>query len=276
MVWQIHLKHETIFEYTFDVLASFNEARMSPAIKQGQNVISHTLKVDPQPTYYSYFDYFGTKVTAFDIHAAHKKLEIFSDSIVETSDREISIPDLTWTDLDNPNIEDVFYEYLIETPLTNLHTAEFDEIDSPTPHDFVEEITQKLKEIIAYSPGATTVASTAYDAWAAKAGVCQDFSHIMISVLRDRGIPARYISGYLYTGNGEIGEEVVGESHSWVEAWLGDWLAFDPTNGKPVGKEHIFVAYGRDYHDVSPLRGIFTGGQGKNSHVKVTLEIISS
>ena len=93
--------------------------------------------------------------------------------------------------------------------------------------------------------------------------------------MRSAGIPARYVSGYLYNGTGEIGEEVVGESHSWVEAWVGDWLAFDPTNGNPVAEDHIQVARGRDYHDVSPLKGIFSGGRSRRVEVKVSLTRIA-
>ena len=106
-----------------------------------------------------------------------------------------------------------------------------------------------------YTPGITTVQTTASEAWAQAAGVCQDFTHVTLSLLRAVGIPARYVSGYLYTGSGEVGETVIGESHAWVEVWDGRWHGLDPTNGRVVGEGHVVVARGRDYADVSPLRG---------------------
>lgn len=101
--------------------------------------------------------------------------------------------------------------------------------------------------------------------------MCQDYTNIMVSILRSAGIPARCVSGYLYSGSGEIGETIIGESHSWVEAWVGYWHPIDPTNGRDVGEQHIVVARGRDYHDVSPMSGIFTGGRGREIHVSVSL-----
>ena len=92
-----------------------------------------------------------------------------------------------------------------------------------------------------------------------------------LSLLRALGIPARYVSGYLYTGSGEIGEQVTGESHAWVEVWDGDWHGLDPTNGRVVGEGHIVVARGRDYADVSPLKGIYAGGSSEALGVTVTL-----
>ena len=131
-----------------------------------------------------------------------------------------------------------------------------------------------MREKITYTAGVTHVYSPASEAWHKGAGVCQDFSHVSLSILRSAGIPARYISGYLYTGDGNIGETVIGESHSWVEAWVGQWLPFDPTNGRPVAEDHVVVAKGRDYHDVSPLKGI-SGGASRKTDVVVSLTRLS-
>jgi transglutaminase-like putative cysteine protease len=128
-----------------------------------------------------------------------------------------------------------------------------------------------MREKIAYTTGATHVYTPASEAWEKGAGVCQDFSHASLSILRSAGIPARYVSGYLYTGTGEIGETVIGESHSWVDAWVGEWVQFDPTNGREVAQDHILVAKGRDYHDVSPLKGIFSGGRSRKIDVEVSI-----
>ncbi|HQZ84724.1 MAG TPA: transglutaminase family protein, partial [Actinomycetota bacterium] len=98
-----------------------------------------------------------------------------------------------------------------------------------------------------------------------------DFSHITLSLLRPLGIPARYVSGYLYNGSGQVGDTVTGESHAWVEVWDGAWHALDPTNGRTVSEGHVVVARGRDYADVPPLKGIYAGGQSEALGVEVTL-----
>jgi transglutaminase-like putative cysteine protease len=113
------------------------------------------------------------------------------------------------------------------------------------------------------------VHTSAGQAWADGVGVCQDFSHNTLSLLRAAGIPARYVSGYIHTEEAEIGVPGVGESHAWVEVWNGAWEAHDPTNGRPVGAAHVLVARGRDYRDVSPLTGIYAGPMSRDPEVVV-------
>lgn len=116
-----------------------------------------------------------------------------------------------------------------------------------------------LHDSIRYVEGATEVTTVAADAWEARTGVCQDFAHLTLGVLREARIPARYVSGYLHpSADPVVGEEVVGESHAWIEWWDGDWVGWDPTNARPVGEQHVLVARGRDYEDVPPLRGIYS------------------
>jgi transglutaminase-like putative cysteine protease len=115
------------------------------------------------------------------------------------------------------------------------------------------------------------VYTTAAEAWAAGHGVCQDFTHVLLSVLRTVGIPARYVSGYLHTEHEAPGDTVVGESHAWVEYWDGQWHALDPTNDRSVGSAHVIVARGRDYSDVAPVSGIYAGGQSAGFVVSVSI-----
>jgi transglutaminase-like putative cysteine protease len=108
------------------------------------------------------------------------------------------------------------------------------------------------------------------DAWQAGEGVCQDYAHLTLAMLRAVGVPARYVSGYLHTKpDAGVGETVVGESHAWIEAWTGGWWGFDPTNDLPIGHRHVWVATGRDYGDVSPLKGIYSGGAATAIEVTV-------
>lgn len=275
MTWRLSVTHSTSFQYESEVSASFNEARMTPVNTDGQFVISHELKVNPFSTIYSYEDYFGTAVKSFDIQTPHTYLEIISQSLVETSAPAVGNLNASWEDLTDETFINELREYLSLTPLVNLIHPHFNLRSQKTPLDAVQFLNKAMREQITYAPGSTNVYSPASEAWEKRAGVCQDFTHASLSILRSAGIPARYVSGYLYNGSGEIGEQVIGESHSWAEAWVGHWLPFDPTNGNPVAEDHVLVARGRDYHDVSPLKGIFSGGRSRKIDVTVSLTRIA-
>ena len=125
---------------------------------------------------------------------------------------------------------------------------------------------------VEYVPGSTGVRTSAQEAWSLRKGVCQDIAHLTLGMLRAVGIPARYVSGYLYPrADGAVGDTVAGQSHAWVEWWCGDWTGFDPTNGVAVGMRHVIVARGRDYADVTPLKGVYHGAP--STGLGVTVEI---
>lgn len=127
-------------------------------------------------------------------------------------------------------------------------------------HESVEAISAYVRERVRYVPGATTVQATAEESWARGEGVCQDIAHITIGLLRQVGVPARYVSGYLYPSAAHaVGESVAGQSHAWLEYFAGEWTGSDPTNGTRETERHIIVARGRDYDDVAPLKGIYEG-----------------
>jgi len=275
MTWRMKVTHSTSFQYESEVSASFNEARMTPVNTDNQFVISYELKINPFSNVYSYEDYFGTAVKSFDIQTPHTYLEIVSQSLVETNLPIEGNLNASWVDLADEVLTDDLREYLTLTQLVDHIDPEFDLRSFDTPLDAVHFLNSQMRQKITYKPGATNVYSPASEAWKNGAGVCQDFTHASLSLLRSSGIPARYISGYLYNGSGAIGEQVIGESHSWVEAWVGHWLPFDPTNGNPVAEDHVLVAQGRDYHDVSPLKGIFSGGRSRKIEVTVSLTRIA-
>lgn len=275
MSWRLRVTHSTSFQYESEVSASFNEARMSPINTPDQFVISHDLKINPFASVFNYVDYFGTAVKSFDVQTPHTYLEIVSQSLVETSLPTVGNLNASWDELQQVELREDLREYLDFTSLVDPISPDFELRLQKTPLDAIHFLNTAMRDRISYTPGSTSVYSPASEAWEKRAGVCQDFTHASISLLRSAGIPARYISGYLYNGSGEIGEEVVGESHSWVEAWVGHWLPFDPTNGNPVAEDHILVARGRDYHDVSPLKGIFSGGRSRKIEVKVSLTRIA-
>jgi transglutaminase-like putative cysteine protease len=141
-----------------------------------------------------------------------------------------------------------------------------------------EKLTHKLHQGIKYAPGETTIGTSAVEVLEKRRGVCQDYSHLMISCLRSRGLPARYVSGYLRTNaaSGDDEKKLVGDaaSQAWVAAWSPPygWIELDPTNGCYAGTDHVSVAWGRDFGDVSPLRGVILGGAEHKLAVTVLVE----
>ena len=145
-----------------------------------------------------------------------------------------------------------------------------------TPRETVEAVSSWVRESLAYEPGATDVSTNARSALELGRGVCQDFVHVALALLRAAGIPARYASGYLHPdADAAVDTAVTGQSHAWLEAWTGSWQRIDPTNGQPVGEEHVLVARGRDDGDVTPLKGVYNGPPSRSSDVRVTIRRVA-
>ena len=275
---RLRIEHVTGFRYPGDVSASYNEARMLPGTTDSQFVLSSSLEIEPSTSVNSYVDYFGTRVSAFDVLSGHTDLTITARSLVEVRPRPLEHAGITWDRLAieaGRAIETV--EQLGQTPRTRPH----EEVvalaaDIAARHDdpgqAAHGICLAIGEAVEYMPGVTGVHSTAADAWAAGKGVCQDIAHIAVGALRSAGIPARYVSGYLHPRpDAEIGVPVTGESHAWVEWFAGAWTGFDPTNAIEIGDRHVLVGRGRDYNDVPPLRGVYAGPFKSQLHVEVTI-----
>ncbi|MFN8126843.1 MAG: transglutaminase family protein [Candidatus Nanopelagicales bacterium] len=275
---RLRITHRSGYRYVTDVHASFNEVRMTPAEVGGQVLLSHELQIDPRGVVYAYQDYWGAMVEAFDIHEPHRVLEIVAISTVETPGGHPAAPGLSWEDLAVPAVADRFCEFLAPSPFVDDAGADPSRIPLleefralPTPAEAIEAVVAAVYGRIRYTPGVTSVSTTAREAWESAEGVCQDFSHASLSLLRALGIPARYVSGYLHTEEEAVGESVTGESHAWIEAWNGGWEAFDPTNDRRVASAHVKVASGRDYRDVPPLKGLYAGGGSEDLGVVVEI-----
>jgi len=275
---RLRITHRTGHRYGAPVVASFNEVRMTPRDADGQMLLSHQLQVWPRATVQAYSDYWGALVQSFDVHEEHELLEIVATSLVDVPAGHPRAPGLGWDDLRGPKVLDRWGEFLVPTRLADDAAEDPDRapllddlIRCATPAEAVRTCVAAVRDRIAYDDAATTVASTAGEAWAARGGVCQDFSHTMLSLLRGVGIPARYVSGYLHTEEEVPGSTVTGESHAWVEVWDGGWEAYDPTNDRVVGSAHVVVARGRDYDDVPPLKGIYAGGASEAHEVSVEI-----
>ena len=277
-IWRLSVTHRTVLRYPDVVTASYNELRMQPSDEPGQAVLSTYIELDPFEGSLGFWDYFGTRVSAFDLHRPHRELTITASSTVE---RFVPSVDesaaLGWDELAGSDCSDLFEEYLSPTALTGVN-EEMELIagelrgNAETPAAAIAAVCAWVQRTIAYEQGATTIHTSAEDAFADRRGVCQDLTHVGIALLRSIGIPARYVSGYLLPDpDAEIGATVSGESHAWFEAWDGSWTGHDPTNGQPAALGHVIVGRGRDYRDTPPIRGVYAGPDATVN--KVTVQI---
>ncbi len=277
MTWRIAIRHVTGYEYERPVTSSYNEARITPISNDRQLALESTVEVTPAAPVYRYWDWWGTLVHSFDLHDPHDELVVTGTSVVETSG-PVAAPasPVSWEELHSARLRDQFAEFLAPSRYVPLGDGVQDlagELGrSLDPGETSHAVVDCVRSHLRYERGTTTVSTTAADALRIGSGVCQDFTHLALGLLRARGIPARYVSGYLHpSSKAEPGEVLAGQSHAWVEAWVGDWLPFDPTNGSPVGERHVVVGRARDYSDLAPLNGIFHGGPAKALGVTVEL-----
>ncbi len=263
-MWRMRVVHTTGYAYPSPVTASYNEVRLTPRSNTRQNVILNRVETIPATRSYRYIDYWGTAVTAFDLLAPHTELTVSSSSVVETERPEPASTRATWTDLQSVAVIDRFDEVLRPTeytPASERVTAVGKRIiKNNEPREAVIAAARWARSELDYLPGTTGVHSSGLDALEKGKGVCQDFAHLTLMVLRGMGIPARYVSGYLDPkGDAKVGKTVDGRSHAWVQAWTGGWWNYDPTNDTDITEQYISVGVGRDYSDVSPLKGIYSG-----------------
>src|SRR5665213_2152329 len=276
MSWRISTVHSSTYQYAKPVTTSYNEVRITPASLGGQLVLSESVTVNPVSPLYRYADYFATRVISFDIPTAHSDLVVVGRSVVDTATPRPQPTGLTWLDIDNDDTRDRFVEYLRATRYA-AGDEELTEVaqsfrKEEYPIGAVEAVSTWIRSCMTYEIGATRVSTSALEAWRAQRGVCQDFAHLGLVLLRSIGIPARYVSGYLHpSADGEIGVTLAGAGHAWLEAWVGAWYPIDPTHGDRVGDRYVTVAKGRDYSDVAPFRGIYQGGALEKLEVSVEL-----
>lgn len=273
----LRVVHSTGYRYEGGATSSFNEARMTPVSDTSQAVLYSRLDVTPTAWTHSYLDYWGTAVTSFELHERHDRLRVVSTSTVDVHRSPDADRSASWATLGSSQLTSDFAEFLDCGPLV-APAAELEgrvrELAgrAATPDALVGAVRELVADRIAYVPGVTSVKTTAAEVWGKGAGVCQDLSHLMIGALRTGGVPARYVSGYLLADLEQaVDEPTTGESHAWIEYWTGSWVALDPTNPVAVSNDHVVVGRGRDYSDVPPLRGIFTGGPAVDMYVEVSV-----
>jgi transglutaminase-like putative cysteine protease len=275
-MWRLRVVHSTGYAYKSPATSSFNEARLTPRSDNRQNVILSRVETVPATRSYRYIDYWGTAVTAFDLHAPHTELEVTASSVVETGKPETPDTKASWDDLASEEVVDQFDEVLTPTRYTaqskRLRRVGEKIAKYHQPQAAVIAGAEWAKSELDYVPGTTGVHTSALDALREGKGVCQDFAHLTLALLRAMGIPSRYVSGYLHPNRkAAIGDAVDGQSHAWIQAWTGAWWSYDPTNDKEINEQYVSVAVGRDYADVSPLKGIYSGGGSTDLDVVVEI-----
>lgn len=263
-MWRLRVVHTTGYAYQSAVTASYNEARLTPRSNSRQNVVLNRVETIPATRSYRYVDYWGTAVTAFDLHAPHTDLTVMSSSVVETERPEPVQVEIGWEELHSDAVIDRYDELLRpteHTPASKRVAALAKKLTKNCePAQAVVAVANWVRNELEYLPGTTSVHSSGLDALKAGKGVCQDFVHLSLMLLRAAGIPAHYVSGYLHPKvDAVVGDTVDGRSHAWVQAWTGEWWSYDPTNASEITEQYVSVGEGRDYADVSPLRGIYSG-----------------
>jgi transglutaminase-like putative cysteine protease len=282
--------HRTIYDYAEPVTVSHHAARLKPRMTPTQRREDFSLSISPDPAVRRMrTDYFGNRVCFFSIQQIHAQLEVVATSIVGLSSSTPPVPQLSpsWEEVAelfrdpvSPAVVDP-YQFCFESPLVrpSLQLADYARSSFPAGIPLLVgalDLSRRIFRDFRYEPVATTVATPLEEVWEKRHGVCQDFAHLAIASLRSLGLPARYVSGYLRTRTFAGKAQLVGAdaSHAWFSLFCPSvgWVEFDPTNNLMPAEEHITVAYGRDFSDVSPLSGIITGG-GQHK-VKVGVEVV--
>ncbi len=269
----LEIRHLTQYHYAEPVRASVMELWVQPSKSPRQRLVSFELEVDPAAQLFSYVDAFGNAVYHFDVPQPHDRLAIEARATVET-EAPAPLPEKLdmgeWDRLRSEFIKGEFFDFLhpygfaVQTPALVAFAEKHDLVDpkDKDPLTAVEGLCRTVYEAFDYESGVTDADSPIDHALEAGRGVCQDFAHIMIAICRSWGIPARYVSGYLFTDRSEGGDRSSPDAtHAWVEVYLPSlrWIGFDPTNNVVAGERHVAVAVGRDYGDVPPSKGVFKG-----------------
>jgi transglutaminase-like putative cysteine protease len=287
------VRHETVYRYGGDVAHSHQLLHLTPRDSANQICHSRTITLDPQPsTRREDVDAFGNCVTRLEYDLPHDRLEVLAEVAVEVdAPRDVADTEsaawervrdaltysgqpMTAADLDAcrfrmessyVQVKQTFRDYAADcfAPGRPLLAG-------------ADSLMHKMHRDFSYEPGTTNISTSAIEAFAARRGVCQDFAHIMLACLRSRGLAARYVSGYLRTTPPGSDASLLGAdaSHAWVSVFCPPfgWIDLDPTNDVRVGTDHIVIAWGRDFGDVSPLRGVIVGGGRHRLSVRVSVQ----
>jgi transglutaminase-like putative cysteine protease len=278
------ITHVTEFEYEERVSVSHHVARLTPRRSTLQTPLAHTWTFDPAPAVLrEHHDIFGNPVAFFAVQGPHRRLSVTSRAAVEVGARaQLPARSPAWDtvrDRTDPWPIEVM-DFVFDSPLVAAGEAyaAYAAVSFPRGRPILEglvDLTHRLHEDLAFAPGVTTIATAVADVFRLRRGVCQDFAHLQIACLRSLGLPARYVSGYLETSPPPDEPRLIGAdaSHAWMAAYVPGigWIDADPTNDRVPADRHVTLAWGRDYSDVSPIRGVIHGGGEQRTRVAVDL-----
>ncbi len=280
----MHFAIRFLTEYHYDapVTDNLNALRVRPATTSTQRCDEFHTRIEPEARVSRHLDYFGTEVIEFGIPTSHEQLTIDVRARVVTS-APPDPPDGSWDSLSSPSYVDAAGEFALpwqDQPAIAGLQIMHEELEADTPLETLERLCEMVPNRFEYRPGATYVGSTVEDLLEASAGVCQDFVHLSLVLLRRRGIAARYVSGYLWAAPEDEGTDSVEvDTHAWLEALLpgtdghGEpvWVSADPTNRRLAGETHVKIGHGRFYSDVPPVKGLYMGGVNSELSASVTM-----
>ena len=279
------IRHTTQFLYSAPVSESLTEVRMQPRTEALQRCLGFELGTNPRAQISAYRDRLGNVIHHFDVPGQHTTLRITADSKVECLPPTAlpdKLDDSAWNELDDATREGDYWDYLapssfvVQSDSLSRLARELGAQRRAEPLTLMRELNSGIFSAFDYSPKSTQVDSPIDHALEERQGVCQDFAHIMLALVRPLGIPSRYVSGYLFHGVDTNVRSDEGASHvHWIEAWLPGlgWVGFDPTNNLIVTERHVKAAIGRDYADVPPTRGVFKGGATSELSVAVQVAL---
>jgi transglutaminase-like putative cysteine protease len=274
------IRYLTEYRYESAVTDNLNALRVKPATTRTQRVDDFGVRVHPESRLHQHLDYFGTTVIEFGVSRPHDHLSIDVRARVRTAPPD-DPPEAAWADIATKAYRDEAGEFALPDG-TEPDDLALDELVGVTRAESPLATVQRLVEVIPdrfeYRPGVTYVGSTVADLLEAGAGVCQDFAHLALLLLRRHGIAARYVSGYLWAppnGDQSVDSAEV-DTHAWIEALVpGDepvWVPADPTNRTLGGESHVKIGHGRNYGDVPPIKGVFRGGAGAELTASVRMQ----
>ena len=277
---RLSVRHLTHFVYEGPSRDSYNDARLCPISDPLQRCESFVLKVDPQVLVNTYHDFYHNRVDHFEIHENHPSMKVESIAVVETrvDSRGPVVKDFPLSSLDDPSIEENYFDFLTESHYVSLDAEVWREGIDLMPNGVQDiwrdsvTVGRHIYRTFKYESKSTHVNTRMIESLRDRRGVCQDFAHVMIAICRTQGIPARYVSGYFF--NERRGADEVEASHAWVEIFLPHfgWKGFDPTHDRESDERYIKLAVGRDYADIRPISGSFRGKGTKEMAVDVRVE----
>ena len=268
----LSIEHNLRFQYSAFVRESHMEIRVEPRALAGQAVHDFDLAIGPHAQPSRHEDWMGTALHWFSITDYHDRVEVACRSLVETSPSDRDPQTLEFPVRDMPEQREIwdyiqFVGPVVRSERLKVLADDLQLSDCETVGAIVTRMATSLRDHIMYRSLVTHAHSTSDDALEAEAGVCQDFAHIALGLLRLQGVPCRYVNGYLHVDNASRPSE----SHAWIELWTPEcgWVGFDPTHACEVGERYVVIAFGRNYADVPPNRGIFRGAAEELLSVEV-------